>query len=48
MNPDCPVLGYGSTLEQHGFTCSSATDGIACANRHGNGFFLPRKKQTLR
>jgi len=48
MNPDYPVLSYGSRWEQHGFTCSIATDGVTCANRHGNGFFLSKKNQTLR
>lgn len=40
MNPDYPILHYGSAWEQHGFTCSIATDGVTCRNRHGNGFFL--------
>lgn len=48
MNPDYPVLGYGSTWEQHGFTCTSETSGVTCANGHGNGFFLSKKKQTLK
>lgn len=48
MNPEYRILSYGSTWEQHGFICSIATDGVACANRHGNGFFLSKKKQTLR
>lgn len=47
MNPDYPVLGYGSTWQQHGFTCSVASEGVTCENRFGNGFFLSRKLQTL-
>ncbi|MBX3582352.1 MAG: hypothetical protein KF810_10675 [Rhizobiaceae bacterium] len=48
MNPDYPVLGYGSTWQKHGFSCSVATDGVTCKNRFGNGFFLSKKMQTLR
>lgn len=47
MDPSNPVIDYGSTWKQHGFTCKVESAGVTCANRHGNGFFLSRKKQTL-
>lgn len=47
MDPSNPVIDYGSTWKQHGFTCTVETAGVTCRNAHGNGFFLSRKKQTL-
>ncbi len=47
-DPNHPVLHYGSKWEQYGFVCSVDTDGVDCSNRHGNGFALSKKHQTLR
>ena len=47
IDPASPILHYGSKWEQHGFVCTIETSGVACGNRHGNGFTLSRKRQTL-
>lgn len=47
LDPRYPILHYGSKWEQYGFTCTIDTGGVACSNRHGNGFQLSRKSQIL-
>lgn len=48
LDPNHPVLRYGSTWEQHGFVCSVEASGVECENGHGNGFSLSKKSQTLK
>jgi hypothetical protein len=42
-----PVLPYGATWTQGGFSCLSTTGGLACANATGHGFFLSKAEQDL-
>lgn len=41
------IIPYGSEWVFKGFRCSSAREGVTCRNRHGNGFFLSRAKQSV-
>ncbi len=36
-------LPYGKTWARGAFTCVSATAGITCRNRTGNGLFISRQ-----
>lgn len=47
LDPSYPVIQYGSSWQQHGFTCAVDSTGVTCRNRHGNGFALSKKKQVL-
>ena len=42
-----PVLGYGSTLEAYGITCTSEQSGMTCTNPFGHGFSIARAKQSV-
>lgn len=42
-----PVLRYGHTWQQAGFTCRSERTGVTCANGNGHGFVLSRARQKL-
>jgi hypothetical protein len=44
---DNPVLGYGSTIEAFGITCTSERSGLTCTNPAGHGFTLARARQTV-
>jgi hypothetical protein len=46
-NLDNPVLGYGSTIEAYGITCTSERSGVTCTNPAGHGFTLARARQTV-
>jgi hypothetical protein len=41
--PHYPLLPYGTTWRQGGFTCESAVTGITCRNRAGHGLFVSRQ-----
>jgi hypothetical protein len=38
-----PVLGYGSSVREGPFRCTSARAGLSCRNRSAHGFFLSRQ-----
>jgi hypothetical protein len=42
LNPEAPVLPYGSTWARGGITCESQTTGLSCSNERGSGFSLAR------
>jgi hypothetical protein len=44
---EVPVLRYGRTWRQNGFTCVSRRTGLTCRNRSGHGFFLSRARQRI-
>jgi hypothetical protein len=39
-----PVLAYGHSWHEGGYTCTSATTGLTCRNGAGHGFFLSRAR----
>jgi len=39
-----PLLEYGRTWTQDGFTCMSAQSGLRCVNQEGRGFSLSREQ----
>ena len=41
------ILGYGSSLQRGGFTCTSETSGMTCQNNRGHGFSLSRNLQKV-
>jgi hypothetical protein len=41
-----PVLGYGKTWKQSGFTCASRSSGLTC-RRGSHGFFLSRESRRF-
>lgn len=42
------VLPYGSSLSARGYTCTSATDGVSCANdANGHGFRIARQANSV-
>ena len=43
-DPKAKVFAYGTTWRGGGFTCTSRTTGLRCANRSGHGFFLSRQR----
>jgi hypothetical protein len=43
QTPHYPLLPYGTTWRQGGFTCTSAVTGITCRNRAGHGLFVSRQ-----
>lgn len=47
MNPDHPVLPYGSTWNRSGFACTSAQNGVRCTNREGRGWEMSRARLQL-
>lgn len=44
QSSDHPVLQYGQTWKNNGFTCESSPDGLTCSNPQGNGFSLNREE----
>jgi hypothetical protein len=46
-NSSSPVLGYGSTMEFNGITCTSERAGVTCTNPSGHGFSIARAQQTV-
>jgi hypothetical protein len=44
---DNPVLGYGSTIEADGITCTSERSGVTCTNPAGHGFTIARASQSV-
>lgn len=47
VNPEHPVLAYGSSWSRGGFSCSSAQNGVRCSNRDGRGWELSRARLNL-
>jgi hypothetical protein len=47
MMPDSLELGYGDSLTQGGFTCTSDQSGMRCTNPAGHGFSLSKARQRL-
>jgi hypothetical protein len=48
LNPDLPVLAYGSSDTFGRFTCKSASVGLTCTNQiTGHGFFLSIQSYRL-
>jgi hypothetical protein len=47
IDPRSRVLGYGSTWQRSGLTCTSRTNGLTCSNRIGHGFFLSRQRWRI-
>ena len=43
IDPQAGVLAYGRTWSRDGFTCTSQTSGLRCANQSRHGFFLSRQ-----
>ena len=46
-DPAAPTLAYGSSSEADGFTCESATSGVACKRADGHGFFISIQSYRL-
>jgi len=42
-----PVLDYGQTWQQSGFTCTSEKSGISCFNTKRHGFSLSRSERKV-
>lgn len=42
-----PVLDYGETWQQSGFTCLSETTGLTCFNARRHGFTLSKTARTV-
>jgi len=42
-----PVLAYGRSVSQGGFTCRSERTGMTCVNRQGHGFSVARAQQRV-
>lgn len=40
-------LGYGSTFEKNGISCTSEKTGLTCKNTAGHGFSLSKAKQKI-
>ncbi len=47
VNPEHPVLAYGSSWSRGGFSCSSAQNGVRCTNRDGRGWELSRARLNM-
>lgn len=47
INTDVPVLDYGVRWEEHGFLCSSSTEGVQCNNASQAGVLLSRQRQEI-
>ena len=43
QTPHYPMLAYGKTWRQGGFTCTSAMTGVTCHARAGHGLFISRQ-----
>jgi hypothetical protein len=43
QTPHYPLLAYGRTWRQGGFTCASAVTGVTCRSRTGHGLFISRQ-----
>jgi hypothetical protein len=43
QTPRYPVLAYGKTWRQGGFTCASAATGVTCRSGAGHGLFISRQ-----
>ncbi len=46
-NESNPVLQYGQTWQQGGFTCTSETSGLTCFNAKRHGFKLSKASRTV-
>jgi hypothetical protein len=46
-NDELPVLGYGATWNEGGFSCMSSPTGVTCTNSGGHGFSLSRAVQRV-
>ena len=46
-NDELPVLGYGATWNEGGFSCMSSPTGVTCTNEGGHGFSLSRAVQRV-
>jgi hypothetical protein len=46
-DPNLPILNYGSSWQEGGFTCNSEKTGISCRNELGAGWDLSRAEQKL-
>jgi hypothetical protein len=47
FNESNPVLDYGQTWQQSGFTCTSEQNGISCFNGKRHGFSLSRSVRKV-
>jgi hypothetical protein len=47
FNPKYPVLGYGKTWRNQGFTCVSKKSGVTCTNKKKHGWQISKTNQTL-
>ncbi len=47
FNESNPVLDYGQTWQQSGFTCTSEQSGISCFNAKRHGFSLSRSVRKV-
>lgn len=48
LNPDeLPVLPYGASTRIGSITCTSARDGVRCADDHGHGFRLAKSSYEV-
>lgn len=44
VDPNAPVLRYGSTWQGQGIACTASQSGLRCVNREGRGFELSRAR----
>jgi hypothetical protein len=42
-----PLLAYGHTWRQFGFTCRAQPGGLTCRNPRGHGWFLSRNRWRM-
>ncbi len=47
LDPKNPVLAYGKTWKQNGFTCISKQTGLTCKNKAGRGWTLSKSNQEF-
>src|ERR1700753_261302 len=45
QNESLPVLNYGETFNQEGYSCLSSQTGVTCQNQAGHGFLVSRAVQ---